>query len=1458
MSVVDFEVVKAEFADSKQYKLKFQHSETTDLCKESTNLPVFQTKHFQSSIKESKSSEVPNFSVTVISVSDGKETRVDEVPVHLPSNFARDAVPFVVTFSKSNGSSLDGEVHIKYKFVKASLIQSLKSDQIYCVSIQAAHLNTLVETPFELKLTPKFLNSDEVYETVAINNKKPSEFINLSECMERVTEGVELIITDTVTGNMYRVNVTPQSPMVVTIPMKFGDPLVLTLQCVSHHEVKAKRVTGTVHTSFMREASISQTPGSTARKISLSPRRTTSFDQSAAAVGLLGTGQAIPSTKKTLLFLEDSTLSAKSTPNGAIIGGIQSAEQVNSLGEVISSRPVENHHEAYLAELSEQFLGKEGRGRYVGPSAGAYIVCNSKSEMLTSDLGKKTHKKQVLTINLGLMQIAQSGLTGPVRIRAKVVDIVFNTIADAEEPAAHAGPDDPDNPESTSGMAPSSGSGKGPAPAGEEKKTRHQQRALIAYIGMLEESSRELFNETGLIACTLEGKLFKPTAIQQSSSAVSAAASTMEGVGNEGEEACIAVKLYVSLVPSKSDAVVSEHVSDSESDQESGQVSDGEHTDSATDLKKLRKQQKNLNKQGSVLDYDRIDQEISQSFPTDKEFNVVTKETALPDELVGSSVLSLPGSRTSVVDLLAKVPRLDLWGDQDAKAKRPVGAFGEGLDGVQVVRAGAKKRQQAEQETANTGAAFAKLVSAELEKKQQLIETLLEDVKVRSEAIQVCGFDIRALREEQIRLTNKIKQMEADKETKAAEEAKADAITSEILKYPHLLHELDKPALIRNMHALREKVQRLDKDRAALQATLAQTKELVIQFAALKKEHHNLQEAHQQQTKYLQKMHGKINQVAAFQETIKTQEKIIHKMQSIVEAKMRSKNALPFLPKQPIPVPAPQDEMKFLPPDLPDFEALQAQKVNEEELFQARQEIQELNDKVQDLERQLYDAKLDAMNAQQDHSDHGSDSGSDAESEVPNLSSLKEAPTDAEKSQINDLKAANERIDQLEVESTSKSYRITALEAQLETSTRDYSREIARLRTKLFELEISAAMASDDRGSSAGDDNYMDMDMNFEELLNMQDPSQPTRRPSTMSRHNSARRGIADSTPASAAPTPSASQQKLPPMGLEAASSRPSSSVPSGSARAAVQALKQNPSTTENSPEKPLSGSKQASRRGSESQGAEMVGDAEKEHEVDADASEEPKAGEATAGVPSESASGSAKIAPVALSPKASTEKLPETAQEETEKDGEPTSSNHAESSEPRHVPKFRKASVAGIGPAGPQDPEAIDKEVEISFEIIDSDQASPRAEATIRTKKDNKIVMAMLKVTMHYHYDHVRKLSTFNIQRIRLHGFSESLLQDRFEPYLKLSYGQDKWKCVTNHAKSSGQEAEWVFNPSDGFFDKMFKVTDEEMAIEANSQFRCVVKKKNVKGHEDFECGEGSTVFTLNMFNSDSETEGK
>ena len=137
-----------------------------------------------------------------------------------------------------------------------------------------------------------------------------------------------------------------------------------------------------------------------------------------------------------------------------------------------------------------------------------------------------------------------------------------------------------------------------------------------------------------------------------------------------------------------------------------------------------------------------------------------------------------------------------------------------------------------------------------------------------------------------------------------------------------------------------------------MEGALKQAKDVIVQFTALKKEHANLQGAHLEQTKYLQKMTAKINQVSAYQQTIQTQEKVIAKMQTIVESKLRSKNALPFLPKQQhptqsqIPVPGLAQLADLQSPGLPDFEALQVQKVNEEALFQARQEVAELTEKV--------------------------------------------------------------------------------------------------------------------------------------------------------------------------------------------------------------------------------------------------------------------------------------------------------------------------------------------------------------------------------------------------------------------------------------------------------------------------------------------------------------------------------
>jgi hypothetical protein len=197
---------------------------------------------------------------------------------------------------------------------------------------------------------------------------------------------------------------------------------------------------------------------------------------------------------------------------------------------------------------------------------------------------------------------------------------------------------------------------------------------------------------------------------------------------------------------------------------------------------------------------------------------------------------------------------------------------------------------------------------------------------------------------------------------------------------------------------------------------------------------------------------------------------------------------------------------------------------------------------------------------------------------------------------------------------------------------------------------------------------------------------------------------------------------------------------------------------------------------------------------------------------------------------------------------------------EPLHrVPKFRRKSgednglapKLGIGPEGPQDPDAIDKTMDVTMEIIDADQTSPRAGATIRTKKDNQIVLAMMTMTLNFHYDHIRRVSTFKILKIKLHGYSADLLQNRFDPYLKLSLGS-KWHCVTGAVKSEGTESKWEFDPESGFFDKKFAITDAEMNSGSNATFSCVVKKKNDRAHEDFECGSGNLAFTKVLFGTD------
>lgn len=69
----------------------------------------------------------------------------------------------------------------------------------------------------------------------------------------------------------------------------------------------------------------------------------------------------------------------------------------------------------------------------------------------------------------------------------------------------------------------------------------------------------------------------------------------------------------------------------------------------------------------------------------------------------------------------------------------------------------------------------------------------------------------------------------------------------------------------------------------------------IDELVNLKQKYKELQEAHLQQSDQMQKMQITINKINSYKSTIETQEKVISKMQNVIESKIKSKGMIPTL-----------------------------------------------------------------------------------------------------------------------------------------------------------------------------------------------------------------------------------------------------------------------------------------------------------------------------------------------------------------------------------------------------------------------------------------------------------------------------------------------------------------------------------------------------------------------------------
>lgn len=133
-----------------------------------------------------------------------------------------------------------------------------------------------------------------------------------------------------------------------------------------------------------------------------------------------------------------------------------------------------------------------------------------------------------------------------------------------------------------------------------------------------------------------------------------------------------------------------------------------------------------------------------------------------------------------------------------------------------------------------------------------------------------------------------IEGMELQKEAEKEEKLKVSKITSDVLKTSKELHTMNASELMQTINKLRVDFQEQEVEKMAMQNTLKQTKGYLEKYAVLKKEHRLLQEAHLEQSKHLQKMNSKASQIQLFEKTIKTQEKVIFKLQNVLESNLKS------------------------------------------------------------------------------------------------------------------------------------------------------------------------------------------------------------------------------------------------------------------------------------------------------------------------------------------------------------------------------------------------------------------------------------------------------------------------------------------------------------------------------------------------------------------------------------------
>ena len=191
--------------------------------------------------------------------------------------------------------------------------------------------------------------------------------------------------------------------------------------------------------------------------------------------------------------------------------------------------------------------------------------------------------------------------------------------------------------------------------------------------------------------------------------------------------------------------------------------------------------------------------------------------------------------------------------------------------------------------------AIADLFRHELAEKQRIIEALMLECKEKDAGIQLCGKDIKYLRDDNFATKMRLKELENILHNKIQLENDSMEMSETLLANLQMgninnnqLANISRGALLGVIQKMAVHFQRQSEEKNEYKRLVADGQSARKQYNELMSKYANLEDAHMQQSKHLSKFKRDLGRIDTFKQTIQMQEKVISKMQLLIESRLQA------------------------------------------------------------------------------------------------------------------------------------------------------------------------------------------------------------------------------------------------------------------------------------------------------------------------------------------------------------------------------------------------------------------------------------------------------------------------------------------------------------------------------------------------------------------------------------------